>query len=438
MNSCKSYILIKKISCCTVICASFLMSACTYQDVDKISNNGDDIAIITDKEYSKTMVDVYADHDEKLYLPNPGDVSDVKDSVKLRFCEDVDEKYDVLSSRDSWLASCKCNIPFIEDNEECFVLKYAFGNCTGITDYRFNVQTHMKNNALEKYPELYDDKTSYNANCLVLLVVKHLTLQGEEQDEREGIYLLILDYENHKVYEKKVDIVSEYADIYMADLTEDGLDDIVVVSDLSNRENGDVEVYSFIDNDFDCIYCPGQDSADTNYYNSLNARFVDDYKITLEYSGIDFKQTVSLLSLPHFTKKYGSDFLRTFTTNDLESDKKKPGEAKWKKRRRLWKKGKLISGKENSQLKITLPEDNQLARVDCNINRLSYEQWLHWGGKHDSDILCRIHTTLKYNQKTQKLEICSIETRWNDALEYADLVDEMYYLPFSPHVPCEN
>ena len=352
-----------------------------------------------------TRVEICADYTEDLIVEEP-ESSGGKKNIRLRYSEDIDDKYDIGQSLDEWLESCKCLMPFIDEGKEFHIVRYAFGNCTGFTDYCFDVYTFAGNSKLKNHPVLFNEIQHFNANCLVLLIGDYnKDIYYVEEGSRWN--LMVLDYENHKTYVKELDIVYNLTNIpemSLIDMNNDGKDDIVVISSENNRDQGVAKIFS-IENDY--ILEIKEEHSQTKAY------FEDDYHVILENGDVGLKQTVNLTDLCYQEK-------------DLEE--------KNKLSKGVWKNKMLVKGTEH-QLNVSLSERYTLEKVDHNTTRLSFEQWLYWGDKHDKDVLCRIHTTLLYDQSGKCMKIGSVETEWNDNYEENDMMDAMCYLPFSPNKP---
>lgn len=242
-----------------------------------------------------TRVDIYTDYSEELMVSDPS-LAGTNENIRLRYSEDIDDKYGVPDSYDEWMASCKCIINYGDDKKEYHVVRYAFGNCTGFTDHCFDVYMHVGDSKLKSYSVLFNERQRFNANCLVLLLGDY---NEDIYNAKEGCKwsLMVLDYENHKTYMKELSIhfnLTIIPEISLIDMTNDGKDDIVIISSENKRDKGVARIYSIENDSLLEIF---------EEYTYTKAYFEDYYNVTIENSEVGLKQTICLTDLCYQKKR---------------------------------------------------------------------------------------------------------------------------------------
>lgn len=257
---------------------SFWVVGCAEQD--KVSLKNVNIQIFIDETGT-----------EKVEIPAPNSKKESK-KIILPYLDSLNDKKELLAADLSF-----CGL------KNAKIMGYDIGTITSAQTLLNRVQYNFSADFQDKIKMSEAEEKQVLGNCLVLLVSAKV-----ERDEDE-IYIVVLDYINGKHYISKT-IVENYGDwlpeLHISDVTNDGLDDIIITNYRNVRNTGMVcEVLRFYNNSLNSIYQSEKlneenDSITRSAY--FKGRLEDKYKLVIEASNVGFKKSISLLDLGYQSK----------------------------------------------------------------------------------------------------------------------------------------
>ncbi len=235
---------------------------------------------------------------ENIVIPDPDD-KEVNKKVVLPYLETLNDKEE-LSVVDLSFCGFK----------NAKIIGYDIGNITSSQTSLIHVQYNFSVDFRDKIKMTEAKEKQVLGNCLALLV--SVEVEGDLND----IYVVVEDYLNRKKYISKT-IVEDYGDwlpkIYISDVTNDGLDDIIITNYMNLRNTGMVCEILRIHNDLlNSIFKSEEinEEEDTITRRSFfTGRLQDNYKVVIEASAVKYKKSISLLDIGYKAK-------------DLEIDRK--------------------------------------------------------------------------------------------------------------------
>lgn len=365
---------------CFTMC-SFCFVGCAKQSKDSLENVN--LQILVDETGN-----------EKIVIPDPEGKEENK-KVVLPYLESLNNKED-LSMVD--LSFCGLN--------NAKIIGYDIGSITSEQTIFFHVQHNFSDNFQDKIKISEAEDKKVLGNCLVLFV------SVEVESGMDDNYIVVLDYINGKNYISKT-IIENYGDwfpqLYISDITNDGLDDIIVTNYRNLRNTGMVcEFLRFNNNSIKSIYKSEETNAENNTIIRsayFEGHLEDNYRVVIEVPGISFKKSISLLDIG-------------FQSKDLEIKRTPNNSANEKDYSCHLYDNKKIASNVNVTLYVSTLDDEKGVQVIKKTNmksviRLMYRIYM----PNHVDYIGNAYAYMSYDSNTDSMEITSASVDFAESEE---------------------
>lgn len=335
--------------------------------------------------------------DEKVMIPDP---ATARGEVKIDLM-DVPDFEMVYTAEEEWPEASKKAYPnYLADlscagfDEPVYVSSYAVGDVTEATGTVSRISKQTKKG-------IWEQKVIGSCLCLFVTVgmdsLDTISKQGENETAPFDCYLVILDYQNGVCLKTATDFflhsLDYWVDLDVADITGDGVDELLVSHEYNKsidfgvyraeKETQNIhEIYSnlkYVDEQEN--FMDVEDFAGT---------LLDDYKVRLQFPGIGFDQTVSMITDGGYKKSDLHKSLDRWSCPNFVGKWKMDGTLKKKKQK-------------NEYVFLYTLDDITLEQNESGAMLIVFTRSVCVG--HRSEVIGHIHTYLEYDAKTDSLAL---------------------------------
>ncbi len=340
----KTSIVVSIVFALVITCSLFILNGCGSSKVSSDVNEGESVsggvvsmsavgeqALVDDPapEYVDAKMNVNIDSKNETVIPNPMEpMSEYKIKLKCEYDrEDANGEYSSEKDEDGVLFSA--DMSFAGLPSPVWIESVSVGSVVEKSDKVFT------------YHFSKGKKKKYKGNCLIVVGEAGANLSAETEEEKYADmkeYLIVLDYENHKVYKSEIRIDS-YPDnsqdvsVEIGDITGNGRDDILI-----NRGSKSSEHQVWIYDDalgLTQIFDDEKNASDTPSEN-VKIDLLDNYKMRVSCPACDWEETISLVKDCGIDVKYlDKSKHKRSVTGDLYDDELQK-----------WKEGKYIGNRD--------------------------------------------------------------------------------------------